>query len=113
MSNRIRAALELLARTGWVKGHFSDEDGRHCLQGALYEVHGCQPRVPGHLGRTVDGDLAADLQLLNEIIAAEYPERMGAVGVSRFNDHADTTLEDVVRVLEKSALRRDEIVEPR
>ncbi len=110
MANRIREAIELLAHKGWVQGRFTDESGRHCLQGALYEAHGCQPRVPGRLGHTLTGELAADIRVLNETIAAEYPERMGAVGVSRFNDHPDTTIDDVVRVLEKSAVRRDETV---
>ena len=107
MANRIREAIEVLARRGWTQGTFTDDAGRHCLQGALYEAHGCRPRRPGQ--RTdADGPLAADLRLVNETIAAEYPERVGAVGVSRFNDHPETTIDDVVRVLEKSAIRRDE-----
>ena len=109
MANRIREALELLARRGWTKGRFTDDDGRHCLQGALYEAHGCRPRTVGHLGRTLSGELADDVRLLNETIAAEYPDRLGAVGISRFNDHPETTVEDVVRVLEKTAVRRDEL----
>ncbi|MGH9282704.1 MAG: DUF6197 family protein [Acidimicrobiales bacterium] len=110
MANRIRDAIELLARKGWVKGQFTDETGGHCLQGALYEAHSCQPRTLGHLGGGMDGGLAADLRLVNEVIAAEYPDRVGAVGISRFNDHPDTTVDDVLRVLEKSAVRRDEAV---
>lgn len=110
MANRIRDAIELLARRGWTQGRFTDDSGRHCLQGALYEAHRCQPRTPGRLGHSVSGALAADLRLMNETIEAEYPERFGAVGVSRFNDHPDTTIDDVVRVLEKAALRRDEAI---
>lgn len=109
MANRIREAIEVLARRGWTQGTFTDDAGRHCLQGALHEAYGCQPRRPGE--RTVSqAELAADLRLVNEIIASEYPERVGAVGVSRFNDHPDTTIDDIVRVLEKSAVRRDESV---
>ena len=110
MANRLRDAIELLASKGWAKGSFTDDSGRHCLQGALYEAHGCQPRTPGRLGHTLDGPLAADVRLVNEIIAAEYPDRVGGVGISRFNDHPETTVDDVVRVLEKSAVRRDEAV---
>lgn len=109
MANRIREAIEVLARRGWAQGSFTDETGRHCVQGALYEAHGCQPRRHGYLSHTsTDPGLAADVRLVNETIATEYPERVGAVGVSRFNDHPDTTIDDVVRVLEKSAARRDE-----
>ena len=111
MANRIREAIEVLARRGWAQGAFTDDTGRHCLQGALYEAHGCHPRLQGKLtGTRTDPELTADLRLLNETIAAEYPDRVGAVGVSRFNDHPDTTIDDVVRVLEKSAARRDETV---
>lgn len=108
MANRIREAIELLASRGWTQGHFTDDHGAHCLQGALYEAYGCAPRQAGSLGHTLTGDLAADIRLVNETIAAEYPERVGAVGISRFNDHPETTIVDVVRVLEKSAIRRDE-----
>ena len=100
MANRIRDAIEVLARRGWTQGTFTDESGRHCLQGALYEAHGCQPRRHGALTRSsTHPDLAEDIRLVNETIAAEYPERVGAVGVSRFNDHPDTTWEDILLVL--------------
>lgn len=107
MANRIRHAIELLASRGWTQGRFTGDGGAHCLQGALYAAHGCTPRRPGEV---VAGDLSADIRLVNETIAAEYPDRFGAVGISRFNDHPDTTVDDVVRVLEKSALRRDELI---
>ena len=102
--NRIRAAIEVLAARGWTKGAFADDSGRHCLQGALYESHGCQPAA------ALTRELRDDVRVVNEVIEAEYPDRYGAVGISRFNDHEDTTLDDVVRVLEKAALRRDEVL---
>lgn len=107
MANRIREAIQLLASRGWTQGNFTDERGSHCLQGALHEAYGCTPRKPGE---AVTADLADDIRLVNEVIAAEYPDRFGAVGISRFNDHPETTVDDIVRVLEKSALRRDELV---
>ena len=109
MSNRIRAALEILARRGWAQGSFTDDVGRHCIQGALYEAHCIDPDVYERVWRPLTPPLLADMGLVNEVIEAEYPERYGAVGVSRFNDHPETTVDDVVRVLEKAAVRRDEI----
>lgn len=109
MANRIREAIEVLARRGWTKDAFTDDDGRHCMQGALYEAHGVA--VSGcvsHLRYRVAGDMAEDLRLLNEIVQSEYPDRFGGVGTSRFNDHPETTVDDVVRVMEKAAVRRDE-----
>lgn len=102
MTNHIRRALEVLARTGWTKHAFTDDGGRHCLQGALYDAYGvCPDRV--------SGELAQDVRLVNETIEEQYPERFGAVGISRFNDHPETTLDDVIRVLEKAAIRKDEL----
>lgn len=106
--NRIREAIEVLARKGWTKNAFTDGAGRHCLQGALYEAHGLRPFTETQVGLPVSEGLATDLRLVNDVIAANYPERFGGVGVSRFNDHPDTTVDDVVCVLEKAAVRRDE-----
>jgi hypothetical protein len=108
MTNTIRTAIEVLARKGWTKDAFTDEAGRHCLQGALYEAHCLPLPVEKQPGRAVPEDLALDLRLVNEVIGAQYPERLGGVGASRFNDHPETTLEDVVTVLEKAAVRKDE-----
>lgn len=109
MTNRIRDAIEVLARRGWTKDAFTDGDGRHCLQGALYEAHGVATEdCARHLGLRLSGQLAADVQLVNEVVATEYPDRRGGVSASRFNDHPETTVDDVLLVLEKAAVRRDE-----
>jgi len=109
MANRIREAIEVLARRGWTKDSFTDADGRHCMQGALYEAHGMVMNACSSPMRyAVAGDLATDMALLNAIVQSEYPDRFGAVGTSRFNDHPETTIDDVVRVMEKAAVRRDE-----
>ncbi|MGH9155592.1 MAG: DUF6197 family protein [Acidimicrobiales bacterium] len=109
MANRIREAIQVLARRGWTKESFTDDGGRHCLQGALYEAYGVNScDSTRHLRLRLAGELAADMRLVNAIVATEYPDRFGGVGASRFNDHPETTIDDVVRVLEKAAVRRDE-----
>lgn len=105
--NRIREAIEVLARRGWTKDTFTDETGRHCLQGALYEAHGMTAHRARY-GRPLPGAVRHDIQLINEVLREQYPERFGGVGVSRFNDHPETTVDDVVRILEKAAVRYDE-----
>jgi hypothetical protein len=110
MTNTLREAIRVLSRAGWTKDTFTDEAGRHCLQGALYEVHDVRPFDDRNLGRPVAGDLAADVKLVNQVIREQFPERTGGVGISRFNDHPDTSVEEVVLVLEKAAVRRDEQV---
>lgn len=110
MGNRIWDAIDILRRGGWTKNTFTDEGGRHCLQGALHEAHGLRPFDERHVGLPVSEELASDVRLVNEVIHAQFPERAGGVGVSRFNDHPSTTVDDVVRVMEKAAVRRDELV---
>ena len=110
MSNRIRDAIQVLVRSGWSKESFTDQDGRHCMQGALYAIHGQAPWSERYTPRAVRGELATDIRLINHIIEEQYPERHGGVGISRFNDHPDTTIDDVVRVMEKAAVARDEMV---
>lgn len=100
--------MEVLAKRGWAKDAFTDEGGRHCLQGALYEAHLLAPPAEKQLGTPITEELATDIRLVNEVIEAQYPERVGGVGVSRFNDHPETTIDDVLRVLEKAAVRKDE-----
>ncbi len=109
MTNTIREAIRVLSRAGWAKDAFTDESGRHCLQGALYEAHGIGA-VDDQVGRPVDGELAGDVRLVNEVIREQFPERFGGVGASRFNDHPHTTVDDVIAVMEKAAVRKDEQV---
>ncbi len=110
MTNTIREAIDVLARGGWTKEAFTDEAGRHCLQGALYEAHGLRAVGDGQVGRPVSGELANDVRLVNQVIWDQFPERAGAVGISRFNDHPETTVDDVIRVMEKAAIRKNEQV---
>ena len=108
MTNTIREAIRVLAKGGWTKNAFVDGSGRRCLQGALYEAHGLCPFDEREVGRPVTGELAADVLLVNEVIESQFPERAGGVGASRFNDHPATDFDDVLQVLEKAAVRKDE-----
>jgi hypothetical protein len=110
MPNRIRDAIEVLLRRGWAQDSFTDDEGRHCLQGALYETYGLAPLTARRTPCPVSGELADDIRLLNRVIAEQYPDRTGGVGISRFNDHPETTVDDVLRVMEKAAVARDEAV---
>lgn len=110
MTNTIREAIKVLSRTGWTKDSFTDQGGRHCLQGALYESHGLRPFDGRQVGVPLSRELVDDVRLVNEVVEDQFPERVGGVGVSRFNDHPQTTLEDVIRVMEKAAIRKDERV---
>ena len=110
MTNTIREAIRVLSRAGWAKDAFTDASGRHCIQGALYEAYGLCPFDGRQIALPLTSAMADDVRLVNEVISAQFPERTGGVGVSRFNDHPDTTMDDVVSVMEKAAIRKDERV---
>jgi hypothetical protein len=83
-----RDAIRVLAERGWCKGKFHDAEGRVCMGTAVMFGSG----------------------LLNRVISEQFPDRRG--GVIGFNDHPDTTIDDVILVLEKASIRRDEQVSP-
>lgn len=94
---KVREALDLLRRDGWCKGKGFDEKGRHCIVGAGISVHYS----------------AEDALALHAVAREQYPDRIGwttLASAAAFNDHAETTFEDVERVMEKAALRLDEAV---
>ena len=63
-----------------------------------------------------------EARLLHSVICDQYLDRVvrrdvddfwkerPSTAVWRFNDHRDTTVNDVIRVLEKAAIRADELV---
>ena len=70
---------ETITAENWIKGDFNDGQGRGCLLG-----HGILCPEPNAYDRV----LAA--------IRVLYPLRYGSI--PSFNDHPDTTLDDVLRV---------------
>jgi hypothetical protein len=100
--NVIREAAKRLPGH-WYQGWFSDGDGNHCGLGHISEVAAEQNIVWGNT-----------LEVLNAVAREQYPERVVRsatypnAAFSEFNDHADTTEEEVVAVMEKAAVRLDE-----
>lgn len=86
-------ALDLLRRDGWCKGTAGLPDMPKCIIGAAMcagaDVH--------------------DQRALDEVACEQYTDRLNHERLrpaAAFNDHPDTTFEDVERVLEKAAIRR-------
>lgn len=99
------------------KGDYADGKGNYCMLGAMASVRGVQDTI---LTGDEEGDILFDHEfnaqenILKEIIEEQFPDRLGLnrfPGVPTFNDHPDTTEDEVVAVLEKSAVRWDERVE--
>jgi hypothetical protein len=91
--------LDELRAVGWCKGTTVNNLGQKCLVGALTETPDLQYLRNSDLSYEVLGALA-------QVVKAQYPERESALGsrvvsLTCFNDHKETTWEDVERVLEK------------
>jgi hypothetical protein len=78
---------ETITAENWIKGALGDGQGRACLIGHLMRVY---------------GDARAyfeAMDLLATSIKAVYPERYSEQATrATFNNHPDTTLEDILRV---------------
>lgn len=102
---------EVLDKRGWCKGSMELEDGKVCLLGAARAASITEHGHPlWHGNSTIDR--------LNKVILEQYPDRthydesdlnndIGPYSYDNlwiFNDHEETTYEDVQRVLEKAAV---------
>lgn len=90
----VKQTLEVLERDGWCKGQMTDEAGRRCALGALYEAQ--------YELQTSDPD-AFDSSALHVLKVALTPTLIKASEnkvdyLSKFNDLESTTLQDVQRV---------------
>jgi hypothetical protein len=110
--NVIREAIVVLAERGHCKRYLEDEKGRVCLWGAV--------GVAAH-GNTHQICSGNEWQpFLDSVAEEQYPERVSDQTVetwsfyvpssTNFNNHPDTTVDEVVRVMEKAAIRWDEQV---
>ena len=101
MTNLIRKAVERLPGH-WHKGGLQDHKGNFCGVGHLWQV-----------GELADYTVVDECQNLMNMTAGElFPDRAGKVipAFATFNDHPDTTEDEVIAVMEKAAIRWDERV---
>ena len=99
----------------WRKGTLHHND-RVCTLGALQAAnYGMDALANANVGYPENDD--PDLLELEHVIKEQFPKRVKGVWhetpveiVAEFNDHRDTTYDDVALVLEKASIRRDEIL---
>jgi hypothetical protein len=107
----------------WTKGAWATQEEynrgtvQRCLAGQIMMMP-----VNGNIDRYLgEVDRDPECQLVSEIIQEQFPERLshlyhrdGPLAPGRvipaFNDHHDTTLDDVLKVLEKAAIQCDEVL---
>ena len=99
-SDILRSAADLIRTGGLTKNQLEDGTGAHCAVGAIL--------ARGSIGCWSELDRLADEM---------YPDRARPEGswlavpsLVNFNNHPDTTAEDVITVLEKAAIALEERV---
>lgn len=121
--NVARKTLEILNAFGWIKGSARSHDG-YCAIGAMTVAMGSwrcgvngPQKLPSPFNKEVEYVKAAER--VRGIIKEQFPDRCfgwPAIEfqpirfVAAFNDHPDTTFDDVRMVLEKTAIKLDEEV---
>jgi hypothetical protein len=103
----IRRAASLIGERGHCKFSLTDEAGHLCVMGALVEA-GSFSIAPILLATEF-------YPAVDKVVREQFPGRVGScpafyTAVS-FNNHPDTTGEEVIAVLEKTAARLDEALE--
>lgn len=90
--NVYEEAIKVLDRTGWSKGEITGRAGTHCVAGAVLYVDYENPLYYGWewIGR----------------LAKFLPE--GFSSVPDYNDHPDTTEEDIRLLLKRAAYEEEE-----
>jgi hypothetical protein len=110
-------AIEVL-NAGWTKGIRENKDGEFCALGALGMASWQDPWL-----FDVSGE--GDVHLLAEIVLENFRDRVpdrfqlshrswwdgGMSIVALFNNHPDTTKEDVIAVFEKARAKSQEFVD--
>ena len=109
--NLARRTAEVLEQHGWHHGGFlCDTNGAMCVEGALNFAKCGNPKI--YCQDDTDWQIAFDL--LVSISAEQFPERMveddGMLFPSTLNNHPNTKLDDIFLVLDKAAVRIDELV---
>ncbi len=109
VAQALHDGLDRLRERGLTKRKLCDrETGRVCARGALFDS--TPETVWGSL-MSDDHHAAAD-RLLSAVALEQYPDRTGVTGwaIVDFNNHPDTTQEDVERVFEKAIVRAYEVL---
>ena len=101
--NKLWEAIDVINERGWARRTMRSPDGRVCLIGALRTAHGYNP---SDCALRNEGAYGADRDIVVGIISSEY----GTKEPTDFNDDIAKSKEDVIRVLEKAAIKKDELV---
>lgn len=104
----VRDAMDLLREHGHCKFLLYDDAGRMCLVGALNLAH-----AETKYGVFFNKQRPHLANILLQVTEEQHPDRFSGwddygAGYVWFNNHPDTTLEDVLSVMDKTAVLLDE-----
>lgn len=112
--NDFDAAIDYLEEYGWTKHHMFGSDRSACIMGAFEVV------VLGNTKESVSIESGVNtverngywnrIDIVTKIVREQFPGRDKGTGftIANFNDHRDTTYDDVIMVLEKASIKWDE-----
>jgi len=105
--NGLREAAENLPGR-WYKGFYGDDEGNFCAVGHLRNAFGWDDEAGfREIGRDTLSEFHAQIRLLNEVSQEMFPERSGH-NIVNFNDHPQTTEDEILSVFEKAAVKWEE-----
>jgi hypothetical protein len=106
--NPIRKAAENLPGH-WFKGDYGDGQGNYCAVGHLLVAAGQDPERVVE-GMSDEDSLIHEIRLLNKSAEELFPKRVDFTfeRIADFNDHDDTTEEEVLLVMNRAADLLDE-----
>ena len=118
--NLIRDAISVVTERGMAKGTTLDDSGRMCVGGALsFALTGDHNEGWVHsLAHDTDNAWGQAMRTVGDVAKEQYPERINEPlfgsncwhDAQSFNNHRDTTPLELVTVMEKAAVRLDELV---
>ena len=107
---KVRQALEILRERGMCKHQLEDSGGRVCAYGALNIAYSGNSQHTVFVSQGDDGWTSDSIALL-QTAKALFPDRsLDYESLAVFNNHEDTTQEDLELVFEKTAVELGEMV---
>ena len=101
--NKLWEAIDVINERGWIQGSMENDHGV-CLLGAYRRACGLQPN------QSWDGFLNSPAEVELDLLDETALEQYGALGFVAFNDQLGTTKDDVITLLAKAAIKKDELV---
>jgi len=85
--------IELLEDKGWTQGHYTNDDGQHCLVGAIFTT------ADGHDSSTEYDSISANLIDELVIAARRKYDSPSLISLTWWNDQPNRTKEEVIDLL--------------